>query len=271
MDSATETGKALAIGNTAIDEFYRDGALKTTQPGGTAFNVASWFRHHGFQSYLCSTLGTDFPELSDIDTSLCEVVDAESPRCRVTLNESNAPEERNWVQGEYQYRPLGAVEGRFDVVLLTSGRTEFATSFDTAAAPIKGFALDPLVGTYRAEQVAAYLNEADYLFLNGNERRVLEDELDITVRELPGKYGLRAAVETSATRVVLYESNGSVSPTAFDSLDNPVDTTGAGDAFASTFLCEIAGGADTDTAIQSAHEAAVRTITSVGARPFRPR
>lgn len=261
---------SLAIGNTALDEFYRDGALETTRPGGTAFNVATWFRHYGLRSYLCSTLGADFPELRDIDTSLCERIEAESPRCQVTLNDSNAPEERRWVQGEYRHRRLGAVEDRFDVVLLTSGRAEFAPPFDTASATIKGFALDPLVGEYRAEQVAAYLDEADYLFSNQDERRVLEDTLDVAVGDLPAEYDLRAVVETSATRVCLYEP-GSVRETALDSLDEPVDTTGAGDAFAATFLSEVLGDADTDAAIRSAHEAATRTITGVGAHPFRSR
>lgn len=271
MTPTAPTGKSLAIGNTAIDEFYRDGALETTRPGGTAFNVAAWFHHYGLQSHLCSTLGADFPELCDIDTSLCERVEAESPRCQVTLNDSNAPEERRWAQGEYRHRLLGAVEERFDVVLLTSGRAEFAPPFDTARATIKGFALDPLVGEYPAEQVAAYLGEADYLFSNHDERRVLEDTLDTTAGDLPAEYDLRAVVETSATRVRLYEPDGSIRETALDATDEPVDTTGAGDAFAATFLCEVLGGADTDTAIQSAHDAATRTITSVGAHPFRPR
>lgn len=269
MNSTARTKKALAIGNTAIDEFYREGALETVQPGGTAFNVASWFRHHGFQSYLCSTLGMDFPDLSDIDTSLCEVIDAESPRCQVTLNESNVPEKRSWVQGEYQYRPLGAVNDRFDVVLLTSGKTEFATPFNTTIAAVKGFALDPLVYTYQTEQIAAYLNEANYLFLNKNERRILEKKLKIEMKELPIEYNLHAAIETSAERVLLYEYDGSINLTAIDTLDDPVDTTGAGDAFASTFLYEITRGSNTDNAMQSAHEAAEWTITNLGAHPFR--
>lgn len=268
MNPGARTGNALAIGNTAIDEFYRDGRLETTRAGGTAFNVATWFHHYGFRSYLCSTLGADFHESSDVDTSLCEVIEADSPRCRITLNESNSPEDRSWVQGEYQYRPLGAVEERFDIVLLTSGRPEFATPFETTRAAIKGFALDPLVGTYPADRVAAYVDEAEYLFLNRNERQVLEEKLDIAMADLPAEYGLRAALETSAECVLLYESDGSVRRTLLDSLDNPVDTTGAGDAFAATVLSELVDGVDTDTAIRSAHEAAVRTITSVGAHPF---
>lgn len=268
MNQTAESPKALVIGNTAIDEFYRDGRLETTHPGGTAFNVASWFRHHEFQPYLCSTLGADFPDSSDIDTSLCEVVEADSPRCQVVLNESNRPEDRTWVQGEYQYRHLGTVEARFDVVLLTSGRTEFRAPFDTATASIKGFALDPLLEAYRAEQIAAYLTEADYLFLNHEERRVLEEKFAIPMRGILKEYGLRAALETSAHRVLLYEAGESVTEIPIDHVDDPVDTTGAGDAFAATFLAEKVTGSGTATAIRSAHEAALRTIDSVGAHPY---
>lgn len=271
MISEGTTGRALAIGNTAIDEFYREGTLETSQPGGTAFNVASWFRHYGFETSLCSTVGMDFPDLDDIDTSMCPVVDTESPRCQVTLNESNTPEAREWVQGAFRYRDLDPVDERFDVVLLTSGRTAFAAPFDTATTGRKGFALDPLVESYTADQIAAYLTEAEYLFLNQDERRSVEAKLGITMSELPTEYDLRAAVETSAERILLYEPDESVTPMAIDSLAHPVDTTGAGDAFAATFLSEIAIGATTDSAIQSAHEAATRTITSVGAHPFRSR
>lgn len=268
MNRTDVTGRALAIGNTALDEFYRDGTLERTHPGGTAFNVASWFSHHGFQSFLCSTVGTDFPELTDIDTSLCEVVSSPSPRCRVTLNESNVPEDRTWVPGEFRYRTVGPIEERFDVVVLTSGRTEYARAFETVTAATSGFALDPLVGTYPPDQLAAYVAGADYLFVNRNERRVLADKLDTGIGDLPVTYDLEAAVETSGEDIRLYEPGGSVATTSFDSIENPVDTTGAGDAFAATFLVETARGADAETAIQSAHEAAVRTITSVGARPF---
>lgn len=270
MNPTDDTETALAIGNTAIDEFYRDGQLERTQPGGTAFNVASWFAHHGFETVLCSTVGEDFPELTDVDTSLCEVVSAPSPRCRVTLNESSAPEDRTWVEGQFPYRSLGPVEERFDVVGLTSGRSEFATPFETVTAPTTGFALDPLVGTYPPDRLAAYLAGSDYLFVNRDERRVLTDRLDTETRDLPGNYALQGAVETSEQGVRLYEPGGSVSTTVLDSVENPADTTGAGDAFAAAFLVETARGADAETAIQSAHEAAVRTITSVGARPFPP-
>lgn len=268
MTPTGEPETALAIGNTALDEFYRDGTLVRTHPGGTAFNVAAWFSHLGFRSFLCSTVGEDFPDPTDVDTSLCEAVSAPSPRCRVTLNESNVPEDRTWVQGDFSYRVPGPVEDRFDVVALTSGRTEFATAFETVTASTTGFALDPLVGTYLPDQLEAYLEGADYLFANRTEGRVLTDKLEIEMANLPGEYDLRGVVETSTEFIRLYEPGGSVSTTEFDPVENPVDTTGAGDAFAATFLAETARGGDAETAIQAAHEAAVRTITCVGARPF---
>lgn len=268
MNPTREPQRALAIGNAAIDEFYRDGALELAQPGGTAFNVASWFSRHGYRSSLCSTLGSDFPDPTDIDTSLCEVDAADSPRCRVRLNESGASEDRTWVEGDISDRAFGPVEDRFDVVVLTSGRSEFSTPFETVSASTKGFALDPLVDTYPPERLAAYLTESDYLFVNRTESGVLADKLDTRFAELPVSYDLQAAVETSRTRVRRSDSTGTVSTTGFDPIENPVDTTGAGDAFAATFLIETVRGANTDVAIRTAHEAAVRTISHVGARPF---
>lgn len=258
---------ALAIGNTAVDEFYRDGVVETTRPGGTAFNVASWFRHHGLRASMCSMLGSDFPEIRGIDTSLCAVVDAPSPRCEVFLNDSNVPEGRRWVEGTFGARQLGPVDRRFGVVLLTSGRSEYATPFRTAGASIKGFSLDPMVEAYPADQLRAHLSETDYLHMNRDERRALEATLDERVENLPVTFALQAAIETGADRVVVYEPNGSVSEMRFEPMENPVDTTGAGDAFAAMFLSERVTGASTDAALRSAHEAAKRTITTVGAHP----
>lgn len=271
MIPTAEWGRALAIGNTAIDEFYRNETLERTCPGGTAFNVASWFDHYGFQSYLCSTLGRDFPAVDGIDTSLCIEVDADSPRCRVTLNDSTTPEERSWRQGSYRYRPLGAVEDRFDVVVLTSGRAEYEVPFDTARAGLKAFVLDPLVGSYCPTQLAEYVAEAEYLFVNDAERRALEGKLETPARELPDDFGLRGVLETEAERVRLYEPGKSVPSLAVETIDRPVDTTGAGDAFAATFVSEVSAGATHEAAIRTAHAAAVRTVTRVGACPVRPR
>lgn len=259
---------ALAIGNTAIDEFYRDETLETSRPGGTAYNVASWFRYHGLRASLCSTLGTDFPDQPGIDTSFCEGAGTECPRCEVTLNDSNVPEDRRWVEGEFCFRTLGPVERRFDVVLLTAGRSEYETPFRTAAASIKGFALDPLVEDYDAEQLRTYLLEADYLFLNREERRALEGKLDVRIASLIEEYRLLGAVETSAERVLLHEPGESVTALEFETLENPIDTTGAGDAFASTFLAARVAGVPTERALQSAHETARRAIETLGAHPF---
>lgn len=271
MDSPATSGRALAIGNTAIDEFYRNGVLERTSPGGTAFNVASWFSYYGFESHLCSTLGKDFPPVKDIDTSLCTVVEAASPRCRVTLNDSNTPEDRTWNQGDYRYRPIGAIEEGFEIVVLTSARSEFEVPFDTARARREAFVLDPLVESYRPQQLAAFVSEADYLFANEFERRVLEGKLETPAEDLPDEFDLRAVLETATEQVTLYESGGSVSTHAVETIERPVDTTGAGDAFAATFLSEVSTGATHEAAIRSAHMAAVRTLTSLGSCPVRPR
>lgn len=267
-EASAKASTALAIGNTAIDEFYRDGTLEATRPGGTAFNVASWFRYHGLRPALCSTLGVDFPDQPAIDTSFCEVVGTESPRCEITLNDSNVPEDRRWVEGEFRFRTLGAVEARFDVVLLTSGRPEYETPFRTASASLKGFALDPLVETYEADQLRIYLAEADYLFLNREERRALDAILGVEIAHLPAAHDLQGVVETSAERVLLYDPGGSVTRLEFEPFESPIDTTGAGDAFASTFLSERATGASTEIALHSAHETATRAIDTVGTHPF---
>lgn len=266
MNSAM--GSALTIGNTAIDEFYREGTLETKRPGGTAFNVATWFHHYGFQSSLCSTIGADFPELGTIDTSRCTVAETESPRCHVMLNDSDVPEDRSWQPGEFRFQELDTIEERFDLVFLTSGKTEYQNPFTTVTAAVKGFALDPLIGDYQPEQLSAYLHETDYLFSNRNERRVLEQKLDHTMQELPLEYDLQAAVVTSAERVIRYEPDGSVHTTTIDPLTTPIDTTGAGDAFAATFVTEMVNEGTADTATQAAHKAAKRTITTIGAHPF---
>lgn len=121
----------------------------------------------------------------------------------------------------------------------------------------------------RANELIPLLSKVEILFLNREEAKVLwkidfsEDALWNSLQPLPGAHvtvitdGSRGGKLSIAGKVQFYEG---------EKVSKVVDTTGAGDAFASGYVAAVAYGKSYESAIAWGQKNAVAVLTHVGAK-----
>jgi ribokinase len=252
--------------------------------GGSAANTAAWLAATGARVTLVARVGDDalgrgaVAELAEAGVDLAVTVDPDRPtgtcivlvdpageRTMVPAAGANASvgdilpavgaEEQLHVSG---YPLLRATSSAAVGAALNRARAAGASvSVDAASAsPLREF------GAHRFLDLVGRA----LLFANADEAAVLTgvDEPGEATRRLGAACG-RAIVKCGADGAV-WSDGISLTRTSVDRVQ-PVDSTGAGDAFAAGVLAALARSADVPAALHAGHELAIRAIVSAGARP----
>lgn len=262
----SSTGKeVLIIGNTAIDEFYRNEEKQYEVRGGNAYNAAKWFDEYGHDAALAAIIGEDYDRPENLDISESLESEKGSPRCRIHLNDESEPESREWIPANFEEK-MGSPDNEYDLVHLSAGLDTYGHTFEQAKADIKALSPGGRIGEYDEQILLDNMAEADIVFTNDEEAKTYENRFDETVDQAVEEYDINQFFVTNAERIALYTQN-STEIFDVDVIENPPDTTGAGDAFANTYLSERLSGSTTANAVESGIDNARETVLTLGALP----
>ena len=122
------------------------------------------------------------------------------------------------------------------------------------------------VHRHRAEFLQLIENDIDILFANEEEIKALYEtqDFDTAVGKIRGKVAVAAITRSEKGSIVVTKEGVEVAPT--QPVHNLVDTTGAGDLYASGFLFGISRGWDLLNCAQLGNKCAGQIITQLGAR-----
>jgi len=117
------------------------------------------------------------------------------------------------------------------------------------------------------KKLSPILRNTDYLFVNRHELSAITGLNDARKagRGLAKKYRLTALIKCGADPVVVVEPGGGISEAEQYDI-KPVDTIGAGDAFAAGVLCALAEGKKLERAVHLGNAVAAAKILHRGAR-----
>jgi sugar/nucleoside kinase (ribokinase family) len=292
---AVLASRILVIGDVMTDVIVRpEGPLArgsdrrasiTIQPGGSAANQAAWLAHFGASVDFVARVGA-----ADVETEtarfkaigvtshligdpkhetgrLIALIDPGGERSFLTDRRANEGLRSNDI-------PDALIE-RATLIHL-SGYSFLARSPRAAVLDVmrragdKPISVDPASAEFLLEAGADKFLEwtlgASILFPNAEEAAILSgsDDLETQCARLAACYplvvvkrgamGCEAAMGDKRWRVI--------APTV-----EPVDTTGAGDAFVAAFLAARLNGADIEPALERAAAAGAQAATQVGGRP----
>lgn len=132
-------------------------------------------------------------------------------------------------------------------------------------------AIDPASVGFLAEvgpeDFLDWVGEADWLFANESEAELLSDsaDLDMQVQKL-GERFRHVVVKRGRFGAILGGRDGIVA-TAPAPFVQVVDTTGAGDAFAASFVAAMLSGADPKACLEAGIAGGARAVQSLGGQP----
>jgi ribokinase len=256
--------------------------------GGSAANTAAWLAVAGVPTTFVGRVGDDalgrqaVAELTAAGVDLAVSIDPNRPTgtCIVLVDVGG---ERTMVPSAGANAGLGEADLPRELfvsqsslhlsgyALFTAGSRPAAQSAlalaRAAGCPISVDAAStaPLIEA-GAEQFLTWVEPGVVLFANMDEARVLTGDAEATTAarrlgrrlgEAIVKCGADAAVWSDGTRVVEVPVAEAV----------PVDSTGAGDAFAAGVLAARAGGGDVIASLHAGHALAARAISQPGGRP----
>jgi fructoselysine 6-kinase len=259
----------VAVGDNCLDVYVDLGQVTL---GGNALNVAvSWLRH-GIEARYVGAVGTD--EAGPLVTEMAgevglvasdfNTVDGATGVTLIRLQDGNR---------EFLYEEFG-VSAKW--VISPEAAGELAThDWVHLAGPCPTGAALELLGEARARISVDLSTDHNFPPLSGVEiafaswTEGLAYEADTLAVGLLNA-GARVAVVTcgaagSVARVAQARASADATPIA------PVDTTGAGDSFIASFVCEYAGGGTLQDALSTATAAATRTCMHVGGIDQHPR
>lgn len=232
----------------------------STSYGGRAANVATFFALQACGAALVSAAGEDFVTSGHRDT-----MDGRSVDCSQVLIETSRPTPQAFMfhTGEasqtYFFRADDAAadaafaehvrsvaaRSRARCLYCTSGHQELNLHLLThLASELRVYAPGQQVFHYPAEELVPFLAASDALFLNAAEAEYLYRTMELDPAALNATHGLAFHVVTRGRHgfIVYAGSRRHDLPGCPSARD--VDPTGAGDAFAGTFLAEYLRGGD---------------------------
>ena len=256
--------------------------------GGSAANTAAWLARAGIQTTFVGRVGDDVLGRMAVDdlagegvslavsvdpvrpTGTCIVlVDATGERTMVPaagansgLDEAVLPDDllaagaRLHVSAYALFNP--GSRGAVDALVARAVTADVPVSVDAAsAAPLRDFG---------PEEFLRWLPSGALLFANLDEAEVLAGSgaAEDLARTLGSRSGA-AIVKCGADGAVWSDGTDVVSVTT--EAVTPVDSTGAGDAFAAGVLSQFVRGGDTEAALREGNRLAATAITRAGARP----
>ncbi|MEZ5690067.1 MAG: adenosine kinase [Rickettsiales bacterium] len=126
------------------------------------------------------------------------------------------------------------------------------------------------VQRHRDEFLGLVNNDIDILFANEDEIKALyeTDDFDNAVMKIKGKIEIAAITRSEKGSIVVTEDTIETAPA--EKIHNVVDTTGAGDLYASGFLFGVSRGWDLLNCAELGNKCAGRIITQLGARSQKP-
>jgi ribokinase len=258
-------------------------------PGGSAANTAAWLAAAGAAVTLIGRVGDDAvgrqvqAELSatgiadrlqidgDRPTGTCLVLVTPGgertmvpdPGANAALDPGDLDPADFTAPGHVHvsgYAILGGARPAALAALALARSAAMTVSVDAAsAAPLAAFG---------AEAFSELLGSDLLLFANAAESQILSGATDPGegARLLAARFG-QAVVKAGAHGAYWSDGDGPVSFAAAVAVRQVIDTTGAGDAFAATFLAATHSGATPDDALTAANRMAATACGIIGGRP----
>lgn len=259
----------------------------TTHGGGAAANTATWMAHEGHQIFFVSRIGNDAAGsavLSELDAWRIEHKDMSHIKGKtgvvvVIVDETG---QRTMFPDSGVNSGLGVDDlpplEDFDAAFLsgyslfnphsTPGVSEIIAEIKSAKIPLF---FDPAsVGTmshFDRDRALSYLKQMDVILPNEEEALFLTDQNDIEAAIQDLQMHCPVVVVKRGDKGAMAVGNGSTIITSpVDKID-PLDTTGAGDAFAAGFIPQWIASKELREAMDAGNELARQCVAIIGARP----
>ena len=259
------------------------------RPGGSAANTAAWAAHAGAQVRLLARVGADSEDwhreaLVRGGVEACLRVDPERPTA-VVIDLVDGAGERTFVTDRGASGALGPSDwedslldgvGRLHLsgylLFGAEGRALAAVAVAVARARGIGVSVDPassgFLREFGADRFLALLGGVDLLLPNLDEARVLTGQADpaIAARVLSARCDCLVALKLGAAGALLAERGALLGPVPAPAAV-PLDSTGAGDAFAGGLLAALLADASPSVAVAAGCRLGATAVVAVGGRP----
>jgi len=259
----------------------------TTHGGGAAANTATWMAHQGHQVFFVSRIGNDAAGsaiLSELDAWRIEHKDMSHIRGKTgvvvvivdkTGQRTMFPD--SGVNSGLGLDDLPSLEN-FDAAFLsgyslfnrdsTAGVETMITAIKEAKIPLF---FDPAsVGTishFDRDRALTYLKQMDVLLPNEEEALFLTNQSDIerAIEELQN-YCPVVVIKCGDRGAIAMKTGSEIITSPVNKID-PIDTTGAGDAFAAGFIPQWIATKDLADSMKAGNDLARQCVAIIGARP----
>jgi len=259
----------------------------TTHGGGAAANTATWIAHQGHQVFFVSRIGNDAAGsaiLSELDAWRIEHKDMSHIRGKTgvvvvivdkTGQRTMFPD--SGVNSGLGLDDLPSLEN-FDAAFLsgyslfnrdsTAGVESMITAIKEAKIPLF---FDPAsVGTishFERDRALTYLKQMDVLLPNEEEALFLtnQSEVEKAIEELQ-TYCPVVVIKLGDRGAIAMKTGSEIITSPVNKID-PVDTTGAGDAFAAGFIPQWIASKDLADSMKAGNDLARQCVAIIGARP----
>jgi len=259
--------------------------------GGSAANTAVWLAQTGMRPILIARVGDDPPGVNERQTlrqygvELAVSVDPSEPTgaCVVLVHEgADGGSERTMIpstgaNGALRPEHLPPFEAESELYVsaysfFSGARAAALSAMDQVRSGggrlVVGAASAALLGAAGPESVLGWIGQDVLLIANRDEAEVLTGRTDpaLGATDLAAKIGT-CVVTCGAAGAYLADATGVTHVPAPALTDAPVDTVGAGDAFAAGLLHSLRQGADPRDALRLGHQLAARSVALAGGRP----
>jgi adenosine kinase len=247
--------------------------------GGVAANIAFGMGSLGLRPLLVGTVGADFAEYRawleahGVDTSAVRESAVHHTGRFISTTDADLNHFASFYPGamtEDRSIDLGELAGSVDLVLIGASDPDAMTNFTKQCRDHQiPFAADTSWQLARmdGEQVRDLVDGAAYLFCNEYEATLTERKSGWTADEVTARVGVKVTTLGAAGARVDRAGEPPVLAGPVTGVE-PVEPTGAGDAFRSGFLAATAWGLSLERAAQLGNLMATRALEAVGPQDY---
>jgi sugar/nucleoside kinase (ribokinase family) len=219
--------------------------------GGKAANAAVYCANLGVRTAYVGTVGNDFESIGYkkyLETRSVDIKDVFYTERSTPLFFSFRAKERDYIfftrtkrneqeTFKYKYHIKNVLKSRnWEIVYCAFSDMEILYDiFREARVKNRQTAWNPVISSFDRKLVEQILSETDFLLVNEYESKILEKELSLDFSEIYTKYNIRVICVTLGEKGCKVFEKGAVTNISTIKVE-VVDTVGAGDAFAGTFL-----------------------------------